>query len=159
MKARLIMLVLVLALAAFTAAGCGDDEDSGSGSQDAAGETTGVPENQAPEKTNEAPVGGDEGAGGGGTELKIAADPGGALKFDKDKLDAKAGKVTIVMDNPSPLPHAVSIEGDNVAVDGNVVKKGGKSTVEADLEAGEYSFYCPVAGHEEGGMKGLLTVE
>ena len=36
--------------------------------------------------------------------LKIAADPSGALKFDKSSLTAKAGKVTIVMDNPSDVP-------------------------------------------------------
>ena len=36
--------------------------------------------------------------------LKLSADPGGALKFDKSTLTAKAGKVTIVLDNPSVAP-------------------------------------------------------
>ena len=163
MKAKLTMLLLVLAL---TAAGCGDDGDSGgSGAQSPAGETTGVPENEAPEKSNDAPVGGDEGAGdqgadsGGGTELQIAADPGGALKFDKESLEAPAGQVKIVMDNPSALPHAVEIEGAGAEAEGETVGKGGKSEATADLKAGEYRYYCPVAGHGEAGMEGTLTVE
>ena len=40
-------------------------------------------------------------SGGGGSTIAIAADPSGALKFDKTTLTAKAGKVTIDFDNPS----------------------------------------------------------
>ena len=163
MKSRLMLLLFALALTAFTVAACGDDEgDGGSQPQSPAGETTGVPENEAPEKTNEAPVGGDEGADAGGgkpTELQIAADPGGALKFDKESLEAPAGEVTIVMDNPSQLPHAVEIEGAGAEAKGETVGKGGKSEATATLEAGEYRYYCPVAGHGEAGMEGTLTVE
>ena len=96
--------------------------------------------------------------GGGGETLKIAADPGGALKFDKSSLTAKAGKVTIVMDNPSDLPHAVEIEGNGVEVAGETVTKGGVSKASADLKAGEYEFYCPVGNHKDAGMEGTLTV-
>jgi plastocyanin len=104
--------------------------------------------------------GGSSGGGGGGKAqtLKIAADPGGALKFDKSSLTAKAGKVTIVMDNPSDLPHAVEIEGNGVEVEGETVMKGGVSEASADLKAGEYEFYCPVGNHKEEGMEGTLTV-
>jgi uncharacterized cupredoxin-like copper-binding protein len=126
------LLALILSLAVPLAA-CGDDDDSGSSGS------------------------GDEEKGGGET-LKIAADPGGALKFDKSSLTAKAGKVTIVMDNPSDLPHAVEIEGNGVEVAGDTVMKGGVSEASADLKAGEYEFYCPVEGHKEAGMEGTLTV-
>ena len=162
MKSRLMLLLFGLALAAFTVAACGDDEEGGSQPQSPAGETTGVPENEAPEQNNDAPVGGDEGADAGGgetTELQIAADPGGALKFDKESLEAPAGEVKIVMDNPSSLPHAVEIEGAGAEAKGETVGKGGKSEATADLKAGEYRYYCPVAGHGEAGMEGTLTVE
>jgi plastocyanin len=103
------------------------------------------------------------GGAGATTKLTLAADPGGQLKFDKTKLTAKAGKVTITMDNPSVVPHSVAIEGSGVDKDGtggtSGVGKGEKSTVTADLKPGTYEFYCPVDGHKAAGMKGTLTVK
>jgi uncharacterized cupredoxin-like copper-binding protein len=40
-----------------------------------------------------------------------------------------------------------------------VVQDGAVSTVQADLQPGEYEFYCSVPGHREGGMAGKLTVK
>jgi uncharacterized cupredoxin-like copper-binding protein len=147
---RALSLIALLCALAIPVAGCGDDDDSsdgGSGGADTGAST------QA-EDTG----GGASGGSGGGETLKIAADPGGQLKFDKSSLTAKAGKVTIVMDNPSDLPHAVEIEGDGVEVVGETVMKGGVSKASADLKAGEYEFYCPVGNHKDAGMEGTLTV-
>jgi plastocyanin len=97
--------------------------------------------------------------GGGGTgALALTADPGGDLSFDKQELEAPAGEVTIAMDNPSSVPHNVSIEGSGVDEEGETVDQGETSEVSAELEPGEYTFYCSVAGHQEGGMEGTLTV-
>ena len=96
-------------------------------------------------------------SGGGGETLKLAADKS-ALKFDKTSLTAKAGKVTLEMENPSQLPHAVAIKGNGVDVDGKTVGNGETSTASTDLKPGTYTFYCPVPGHEAAGMKGTLTV-
>jgi plastocyanin len=96
-------------------------------------------------------------SGGGGETLTLSADPS-QLKFDKSSLSAKAGSVTITMDNPSSLPHAVAVEGNGVDKDGETVQKGGKSTITVDLKPGTYTFYCPVDGHKAAGMKGTLTV-
>ncbi len=90
--------------------------------------------------------------------LEISADPEGALAFDTASIQAKAGTVTITMENPSPLPHNVAIKGNGVDVKGKVVLAGGTSTVGADLQPGTYTFYCSVPGHEAAGMKGTLTV-
>ena len=143
-----LSLIALLCALAVPVAGCGDDDDSG-GSGGASGGSSGG-------------GGGDDkeaGAGGGKAQtLKISADPGGALAFDKTALSAKAGKVTIVMDNPSDLPHAVEIEGPGVEVAGDTVMKGGVSKASADLKAGEYEFYCPVGNHKDAGMEGTLTV-
>ena len=79
--------------------------------------------------------------------------------FDKNTLSAPAGAVTIVMDNPSDLPHAVEIEGAGDAAVGETVMKGGVSRATAELEAGEYRYYCPVGNHGDAGMEGTLTVE
>ena len=91
-------------------------------------------------------------------QLKLTADPGGALKFDKTSLATKPGKVTVVLDNPSSVPHAIEVEGEGVEEEGKTVGKGGISKVTVDLEAGEYEYYCPVGNHADAGMEGTLTV-
>ncbi len=142
---------VALATIAVGVAGCGsDDESKDSGGGGAASEPAPAPAQTQTESRS---------GGGGGAPIKLSADPGGQLKFDKTSITAKAGKVTLVMDNPSSIPHAVSIEGNGIDEDGNTVEKGGKSTVSAELEPGKYEFYCPVPGHEPAGMKGELTVE
>ncbi len=148
-------LVAILAAGVVCAAGCGDDDDGGGESASGGG---------AAENGGGAYGGGNAGGGGGAEgggaqRLELSADPDGALKFDKSSLTAKAGKVTIVMDNPSSLPHAVEVEGNGVEEVGETVEEGGVSRVSADVEPGEYEYYCPVGGHEAAGMKGTLTVE
>jgi plastocyanin len=146
---RAFSLIALLFAIAIPVAGCGgDDDDNGGGGGGSSGAAT----------TTESSGGGASSGGGGGQTLKIAADPGGALKFDKSSLTAKAGKVTIVMDNPSDVPHAVEIEGNGVESKGDTVTKGGVSKASGELKAGKYEFYCPVDGHKEAGMKGELTV-
>jgi plastocyanin len=147
---RALSLILLLTAIAIPVAGCGGDDDDGGGGggADTAAGTT---------ETQTEDTGG--GASGGAAQtLKISADPGGALKFDKTSLSAKAGKVTIEMDNPSDLPHAVEIEGNGVEVAGDTVMKDGVSKATADLKPGEYDFYCPVGNHRDAGMEGTLTV-
>lgn len=92
------------------------------------------------------------------TRLGISADPHGAMRYDKTALRAKPGRVTIAMRNPSVIPHNVAIRGKGVKKLGKVVLKGGTSTVTATLKPGRYVFYCSVPGHEQAGMKGVLTV-
>jgi uncharacterized cupredoxin-like copper-binding protein len=133
-----------LALSFTALAGCGGGNDKNA-STTATTTTTG--------STTKSP------GGGAGQTLKLSADPSGALKFDKQRLSAKPGKVTIKMDNPSPVQHAVSILGNGVSVNGNTVGQGGVSTVTADLPAGRYDFYCPVDGHKQAGMSGRLIVK
>jgi plastocyanin len=148
---------VALSALALALAGCGgDDEDSAD--TGASGEGSAQTEPQ-PTPTQEGSGGSGSAGGGATTNLKIDADPGGALAFTEDSLTAKAGEVTIEMGNPSSLPHAVAIEGNGVDESGETVEKDGTSTVTAELEAGTYEFYCPVGGHREGGMVGELTVE
>ena len=96
---------------------------------------------------------------GAGQTLRLKADPSGKLRFDKKTLAARAGKVRIVMANPSALSHDVSIEGNGVNQMGETVAQGGTSKVSATLKPGTYTFYCSVPGHREGGMLGTLTVK
>jgi plastocyanin len=102
-----------------------------------------------------------ETGGGGeaaGTTLELAADPSGALAFDKTSLEAPAGEVSIVLTNDSSVPHNVSIEDGGVEVEGETFSGGGTRTTSATLEPGTYTFYCSVPGHADAGMTGTLTV-
>jgi plastocyanin len=92
--------------------------------------------------------------------LQLSADPSGALKFDKTTLAAKAGTVRIVLTNPAPVPHNISLEGPGgLSKQGPTVDKGGNSQVSAALKAGSYTFFCSVPGHRQAGMQGTLTVK
>lgn len=94
---------------------------------------------------------------GGGETLKLSADPT-QLKFNTKTLSAKSGTVTLTMDNPSGIPHAIAVEGNGVDKDGQTVQQGGTSTITVHLKPGKYAFYCPVDGHRAAGMQGTLTV-
>ena len=149
----ILVLAAILASLVLIAAGCGgDDDDNGGGGGSGSSGSSGAEDTGA--DTGEASSGG---GGGGATKLKLTADPGGALKFDKTELTAKPGKVTITMDNPSDVPHAVEVEGNGVEEETKTLTNG-TADVTVDLKAGKYEFYCPVDGHKESGMEGTLTV-
>jgi uncharacterized cupredoxin-like copper-binding protein len=98
---------------------------------------------------------------GGGSTLKLSADPSGALKFTQSSLSGKAGKVTLQMSDPSSsgLQHGISVEGNGVDQTGTIVQPGGTATVSATLKPGKYTFYCPFDSHKAQGMTGTLTVK
>jgi plastocyanin len=134
------LIGLLLVAGVLTAAGCGDDDSSGSsGSSGGTGtESSGT-------------------GGGGGETLTVTADPGGAISWDKDKLNAKAGKVTLKIVNDSDVPHAIEVEGNGVEEETDTVTKS-DAEVTVDLKPGTYEYYCPVSNHRET-MKGTLTVK
>jgi plastocyanin len=103
--------------------------------------------------------GGDSGSqsAGGGQKLGLSAPADGGTRFEPAKLTAKAGKLTIDFDNPSSVPHAVTLEGNGVDESSGTVTNA-KTSVTADLKPGTYEYYCPVADHHAEGMEGRLTV-
>jgi uncharacterized cupredoxin-like copper-binding protein len=145
------MLIALLAATALIAAGCGGSDNSSS--DNSSSNSSGTQGNT----TDSTSTGGGGGGGGGASTVTLTADPGGALKFDTTTLSAKAGKVTIVMDNQSQTPHAVEVEGPGVESKTQTVT-GGSAKVTVDVKPGKYEFYCPVDGHKAAGMKGTLTV-
>ena len=96
----------------------------------------------------------------GAHTVRLSADSGGALKFDKTKLDAGSGKVTVVMTNPasSGVQHGIAVEGNGVDKDGPIVAPGKTSTLTVSLKPGKYEYYCPFDSHKAQGMTGTLTV-
>ena len=68
--------------------------------------------------------------------------------------------MTINVHNPAAVEHDVHIEGDGEDVaESDVVSRRQTTEASADLEPGDYTFYCSIPGHREGGMEGTLTVE
>ena len=90
--------------------------------------------------------------------LQLEAAPNGALRFDVKILKANAGRVQLLMTNPSSVPHDIAVKGNGLDEKGKVVSNGAESRVTVDLKPGKYEFYCSVPGHAAAGMKGELIV-
>lgn len=92
--------------------------------------------------------------------LHISASGTGMLRFNTTHLSARPGRVTIVMSNPSSsgIHHGIALKGPGVNKVGPVVAPGHSASVSATVRKGSYTFYCPVPGHAQAGMKGTLTV-
>jgi uncharacterized cupredoxin-like copper-binding protein len=112
-----------------------------------------------------APDGGMAGAGGFSSEnfpnqVQVAADPKGALKWDKTTYEAKAGAVTFVVANTSPITHNFVLEGNGLRLTSkNFRGQNPEFLSVADLAAGEYQIICTIPGHREGGMVAKLLVK
>jgi plastocyanin len=140
---KFLAVLVVMALAPFALAACGGDDEEEEPAATAPAETT------------------EEAAGGGGAAetVEVSADPGGSLAFEQNTLSASAGPTTFEFANDATLGHDFCLERDGEDVGCTDVISGDTDVLEADLESGEYTFYCSVSGHREGGMEGTLTVK
>ena len=162
MKKLVAIFALLLAAFALAACGGGDDTTGETGAagvvedvEDKAGEAKEDVEDKAGEVKDEA-----EGGTAGAATFDVEADPSGALAFTTDKATAKAGEVTVNFTNSSPVPHDVRIEDSGgKEIGGTEVLAEGNESAEVDLKPGEYTFFCSVPGHRQGGMEGTLTVK
>ncbi len=118
-----------------------------------AAEAEGTPPGEQPSGEATPPAG----SGPGGT-IELAADPS-ALAYDKTEISSMPGQVTINFDNPAPIDHDVAIEQDGQEVAKSDLIADGQTSLAANLEPGEYVFYCSVPGHREAGMQGTLSVK
>ena len=90
---------------------------------------------------------------------KLTIPVGVGLTYKFADAEAPPGALTIDSVNDQSQDHNIAVDGGGVDEKGEVVTDGATSTVEVDLKAGDYAFYCSVPGHREGGMAGKLTVE
>jgi uncharacterized cupredoxin-like copper-binding protein len=144
---KLVVLLALFALVPFAFAACGGDDDNDV-------PVPQEPDVEAPEPDADAPL------PNGAETVEVSADPDGALAFEQASLEVSAGEVTFEFDNPASIPHDFVIEdadGNDVAQTDVITNDSDSVTV--DLEPGEYTFYCSVPGHREGGMEGPLTVD
>ena len=143
MKKKLSIVLAVTAIAPFGLVACGgDDDEPAEDSADTAEETTD-----------------DAASAGGGSTISITAAEDGSFAYEEESVEAEAGSVTIEFDNPASLGHDVKVEGPDGDVGGTDVISDDTTTATVELDPGDYTFYCSVPGHREGGMEGDLTVE
>jgi plastocyanin len=137
---RLATALAVCAIAPFGLVACGgdDEESSDSGSTGTA-----------------------TGANPTADTLDVAAVADGSFAFEQDSLETDADRIAVNFDNPAPIAHDFCLEdegGDELGCT-NLIADGDTDVAEYELEPGEYTYFCSVAGHREGGMEGTLTVE
>ena len=89
----------------------------------------------------------------------VAADPGGALRFDKTRAAVLAGHVTIKLTNDSTVAHNVTIAQGSKTLGATKTITKSTDTLALDLARGDYVFFCSVPGHRQSGMQGTLTVQ
>ncbi len=90
----------------------------------------------------------------GARRIEVAAT---SFKFDPDEITVRAGEDVAIVLSSDDLLHDFTID----EIDVHVSADRGK-TAQGGLRAdkpGEYTYYCTVAGHREGGMEGTLVVE
>ena len=91
----------------------------------------------------------------GPPDLTVNAGPG--FKFEPAQAEAPAGATVIEYVNADTQAHTFVIEG----VPGfklEVASQGDEDKAEVELTAGQFTFFCDIPGHRQGGMEGTLTV-
>ena len=94
-----------------------------------------------------------------GRTVALAADPGGALAFDKTRAAVLAGRVTIRLTNDSTVEHNVTVAQGDETLGATKTIIASSDAVALELPAGDYVMFCSVAGHREAGMEVALAVE
>jgi plastocyanin len=94
-----------------------------------------------------------------GRRLALAADPGGALRFDRTRAAVLAGRVTIRLTNHSTVEHNVTIAQGSKTLGATKTIAESADTITLELARDDYVFFCSVPGHRRSGMEGTLTVE
>jgi plastocyanin len=133
---KLAPLIAVLVLAPFALAACGGDDD----------ETTSA------DTTDANPA---------AEAVDVSAVPDGSFAYEESELEAPAGTLTANFTNPAPIAHDFCVEdsgGEELGCT-ELIADGDTDVAEFEVESGEYTYFCSVAGHREGGMEGTLTVK
>jgi len=75
-------------------------------------------------------------------------------------LEAVGPTVTITVTNDGPTPHNLTVRNGagDVLIGTEDLSVGDVATISGELEAGDYTIFCALPGHESLGMSGTLTV-
>ncbi len=95
-------------------------------------------------------------APGDGGSLAMNA---GDFYFDSFEGEVAEGDIQIMLDNEATGTHNFVVAGANEGSDAKIeANGGGEAEGVVNLFAGEYTFFCDIAGHRAAGMEGTLVV-
>ncbi|HEY1356788.1 MAG TPA: cupredoxin domain-containing protein [Thermoleophilaceae bacterium] len=135
---------LILALGALAVAGCGSDNNSDNSSS---GSNSGGSSSSSKKTTPST---------SGASAVTLAATE---FKFNPSAPKVKKGKVQFTIKNDGQTTHALEVEGPGEESKTGSVQPGQSKTITVNLNKdGKYEFYCPIDGHKQQGMKGVVTV-
>jgi uncharacterized cupredoxin-like copper-binding protein len=181
-NALLLIAAAMLSLTVLAACGNGDDDDAANGDEEETTEVTDETESDTEDESDEmgaARTGDEDEPDPAGQTGGSAADEG--TERSSEQLDVKlvdheiempdtaaSGIVSFIITNEGEEEHGISVTpadagngSDEDSVLGTMyVEPGDDQQLEIELEAGEYTVFCPVGDHrEEHGMETTLTVE
>jgi plastocyanin len=133
------LAVIAVALAALTACG-GDDGGDAAATTSAAAPT-------AEESATDAAQG----------QALTATEGEMFIELSTEELSAGTYTIEVVNDGSATHDFVVERDGDDVAGT-DTIAPGSSTTLEVDLEPGEYVFYCSVGNHRDMGMEVTVTV-
>jgi uncharacterized cupredoxin-like copper-binding protein len=91
----------------------------------------------------------------GGEEILVHAKD---IEYDVKEIRITADTdSTITLENQGVLEHDLHI--DKLDMTTKLLKPGEKDSLVVNAAAGEYDYWCTVAGHKQAGMTGKLIVE
>lgn len=156
MRSTPVVSFFALAVGLLVFAGCGSSSSSSSSAASAPATPATTATKTSP-ATSSTPA---TAPASGSSNLSLAANPEGQLKYNTTSLTAKAGKVSIAFTNMAPEGHNVTVASSSGAVVGATPTfEGGSKTLALNLKPGTYKFYCSVPGHRQAGMEGTLVVK
>ena len=106
------------------------------------------------------PIGQQTPSAGPMAQADLTSPEDGSLEFEPGAIQTDPGRLTILYDNPSQVPHNVAVEDEEAEVLGKSETIARAATeLSLDMVPGEYIYFCAVPGHREGGMEGTLIVQ
>jgi uncharacterized cupredoxin-like copper-binding protein len=139
---RRIALLAPLAIAAVIA-GCGSSSSSSS--------------TAAPASTSSSGSAAASSGGGGGGQLTLSES-----EFKITPANAhvsSTGTISITVKNAGAVTHALSVQTPSGTVSTSNIAPGATATLKVNAtKGGKYTFYCPIPGHRQAGMQGVLVV-
>ena len=171
----LLLLVTTMALVLALVVGCGGGGGQPQQKEEAAeqrernpqpqqqqegGEQPQEEEQEAAEQRERNPQSQEEEAGAGQRVVKTIRIEETEFKLQPAQIMLdKPGTYVFKAVNSGDTVHALEVEGEGIEEETEEIEPGQSAELKVKLNSGTYELYCPVDGHAEEGMEGMLTVK